>query len=113
MWNIRSSPANSARQGSTPSSTWARKKGLGKQLQYANRQQIPVAVILGSDEFAKNEVTLKDLKLGGLLQEKKKGKSGQEREEYLKLSRTAQVTVPRAELLQQVKEMLGRPTPLS
>jgi histidyl-tRNA synthetase len=86
-------------------------KGLGKQLQYANRQQIPVAVILGSDEFAKNEVTLKDLKLGGLLQEKKKGKSGQEREEYLKLSRTAQVTVPRDELLQQVKEMLARPAP--
>jgi histidyl-tRNA synthetase len=86
-------------------------KGLGKQLQYANRQQIPVAVIIGSDEFSKNEVTLKDLKLGGFLQEKKKGASGKEREEYLRLSRTAQVTVPRAELLQQVQEMLVRPAP--
>jgi histidyl-tRNA synthetase len=86
-------------------------KGLGKQLQYANRQQIPVAVIVGSDEFAKGEVTLKDLKLGGLLQDKKKSTSGKEREEWLKLSRTAQVTVPRGELLQHIKEMLARPTP--
>jgi len=86
-------------------------KGLGKQLQYANRQQIPVALIVGSDEFAKNEITLKDLKLGGLLQDKKKSTSGKEREEWLKLSRTAQVTVPRDQLLQKVKEMLARPTP--
>jgi histidyl-tRNA synthetase len=84
-------------------------KGLGKQLQYANRQQIPVAVIIGSDEFAKNEVTLKDLKLGALLQDKKKSTSGKEREEWLTLSRTAQVTVPRGDLVPQVKEMLARP----
>jgi histidyl-tRNA synthetase len=86
-------------------------KGLGKQLQYANRQRIPVAVILGSDEFAKHEVTLKDLKLGGLLQDKKKGATGKEREEWLKLSRTAQLTVPRKQLIEQVKEMLSRATP--
>ena len=40
-------------------------KGLGKQLQYANRQQIPFAVIIGSDEFASEEITIKNLKLGG------------------------------------------------
>ncbi len=86
-------------------------KGLGKQLQYANRQQIPVAVIIGSDEFAKDEVTLKNLKLGGLLQDKKKSTSGKEREEWLKLSRSAQVTVPRGELVQQVQEMLVKVIP--
>jgi histidyl-tRNA synthetase len=86
-------------------------KGLGRQLQYANRQQVPVAVIIGSDEFAKDEITLKDLKLGGLLQDKKKSTSGKEREEWLKLSRSAQVTVPRSQLIAQVKEMLVRPTP--
>jgi histidyl-tRNA synthetase len=81
-------------------------KGLGKQLQYANRQQIPLAVILGSDEFAKNEVTVKNLTLGAQLQEKKKGLTGKDRDEWLRLSRTVQVTVPRDQLLQTIRTML-------
>jgi histidyl-tRNA synthetase len=79
---------------------------LGKQLQYANRQQIPVAVILGSNEFARGEVTIKNLKLGALLQDKKKTAEGKEREEWLKLSRTAQVTVPRNSCLEEIRRML-------
>lgn len=82
-------------------------QGLGKQLQYANRQQIPFAVIVGSDEFAKGEATIKNLKLGGQLQDKKKTAQGKEREEWLKLSRTVQVTVPRAQVVDQVRSMLG------
>ncbi len=81
-------------------------KTLGKQLQYANRQQIPLAVIIGSDEFAKGEVTIKNLKLGGELQDKKKTAQGKEREEWLKLSRTVQVTVPLAETTHQIKKTL-------
>jgi histidyl-tRNA synthetase len=83
-------------------------KGLGKQLQYANRQQIPIAVIVGGDEFAKGEVTIKNLKLGGQLQDKKRTAVGKERDEWLQLSRTAQVSVPKGQLLEQVRQMLDR-----
>lgn len=82
-------------------------KSLGKQLQYANRQQIPVAILMGSDEFAKNEVTIKNLKLGAELQDKKKTAEGKEREEWLRLSRTAQVTVARAQYIAEVQRMLS------
>jgi histidyl-tRNA synthetase len=81
-------------------------KTLGKQLQYANRQQIPIAVLIGSDEFAKGEVTIKNLKLGAQLQDKKKSADSKERDEWLKLSRTAQVTVPRAQCIEQIRTML-------
>lgn len=81
-------------------------KGLGKQLQYANRQGIPVAVIMGSDEFAKGEVTVKNLKLGGQLQDKKKSASGKEREEWLKLSRSVQLAVPRNACIETVRGMI-------
>ncbi|MFN0157068.1 MAG: histidine--tRNA ligase [Bacteroidota bacterium] len=82
-------------------------KSFGKQLQYANRQQIPIAVIVGSDEFAKGEVTIKNLKLGGQLQDKKKTAEGKERDEWLKLSRTVQMSVPRSHCLEQVRSVLS------
>lgn len=82
-------------------------KSLGKQLQYANRQQIPVAVIVGGDEFAKNEVTIKNLKLGGQLQDKKKTAQGKERDEWLALSRSVQQTIPRSDCIAKVKEVLA------
>ena len=81
-------------------------KSLGKQLQYANRQQIPLAVIIGGDEFARGEVTIKNLKLGGQLQDKKKTAQGREREEWLKLSRTVQQSFPRASCVEEIKKML-------
>ena len=37
---------------------------LKKQFQYADRKQIPFAVVAGPDELARGEVTLKDLKSG-------------------------------------------------
>lgn len=85
--------------------------GLGKQLQYANRLQIPVAIIMGSDEFANNEVTVKDLLLGATLQDRKKTAKGKERDEWLVLSRKAQVKVPAASVLECVREILARPRP--
>lgn len=82
-------------------------RSLGKQLQYANRQQIPVAVIIGSDEFARGDVTIKNLKLGAELQDRKKSGDGKEREEWLKLSRSVQQTVPRQNAAQHIREMLA------
>ncbi|MDH4069181.1 MAG: histidine--tRNA ligase [Ignavibacteria bacterium] len=81
-------------------------RGLGKQLQYANRLGIPVALIIGGNEFESGEVTIKDLKLGAMLQEKKK-EAGKDREEWLKLSKTVQVTVPEARLIQEIRRILG------
>lgn len=37
-------------------------KSLGKQLKYADRQEIPVAVIIGEDEFENNQISIKDLR---------------------------------------------------
>jgi histidyl-tRNA synthetase len=80
----------------------------GKQLQYANRQHIPVAILMGSDEFERGEVTIKDLVLGATLQEKKKGITGKDREKYLQETRTVQVTVPLDECAEKIREVLSR-----
>ncbi|MAG72689.1 histidine--tRNA ligase [archaeon] len=40
------------------------KKGVSKNLQYANALGIPFVVILGEDELAKNKVLLRDMKTG-------------------------------------------------
>jgi histidyl-tRNA synthetase len=82
-------------------------RSLGKQLQYANRQEIPLAVIIGSDEFARDQVTVKNLKLGGQLQDKKKSATGKDREEWLRQLRSVQATVPRAECIAQIRTMLA------
>ena len=82
-------------------------KGLGKQLQYANRQEIPVAVIMGSNEFAQGEVTVKNLKLGEQLQDRKKTAQGKEREEWLQLSRSVQTTVPRRDVIAHIRSILA------
>jgi histidyl-tRNA synthetase len=82
-------------------------RSLGKQLQYANRQGIPVAVIIGGDEFTRDEVTIKNLRLGGQLQDKKKTATGKDREEWLKQSRSVQVTVPRTGYLDAVRSTLA------
>ena len=83
-------------------------QGLGKQLQYANRQQIPIAVIMGSDEFAKGEVTVKDLVLGARLQDKKKTATGKEREKWLQEMRSVQLAVPRSDCVEQIRTILSR-----
>lgn len=83
-------------------------RSLSRQLQYANSQKIPIALIMGENEFAKHEVTLKDLRVGAELQSKK-GASPTEREEWLKISRTAQVTIAQTELLAKIRELLHVP----
>ena len=74
---------------------------MGRQLKYADRRGAPVAVIEGSDERARGVVTLKDLALGARL-----AAEIETREEWA--AQPAQVTVPRAELVARVREMLAR-----
>jgi hypothetical protein len=57
---------------------------------------------MGSDEFVKGEVTIKNLKLGAQLPDKKT-----QREEWLKLSRTVQASVPRADCVAHIRKALS------
>ena len=76
--------------------------GMKAQMKYADKRGSPLVVIQGGDEKAKGEVTLKDLALGSQLS------SGVESREEYASQRLAQVSVPKADLVKAVKEMLGR-----
>ena len=75
-------------------------KNFGNQLKYADKRGSPVAVIQGGDEAAAGTVTLKDLVLGARIAETA---SLQEWK-----GRPAQVTVPRGDLVAEVRKMLAR-----
>lgn len=73
---------------------------IGKQLEYADKCMIPIAVIVGPDEFSNNEVTLKDLRV--LRTEEVEIK---DRKEWLK-ARIGQKTVPRERFIEEIKLLL-------
>jgi histidyl-tRNA synthetase len=81
--------------------TYVGTRKFGDQLKYADRRGAAIAVIEGSDERAKGEVTLKDLALGAEL-----AKSVENRADWVK-DRPAQKSVKRADLLDEVRAMLG------
>ena len=72
-----------------------------KQMKYADRRNAQIAVLMGEDELAKGEVTLKDLYLGA-----EAAKAIQSNEEW-KSSRPAQETVSRDGFVAAVKAMLA------
>lgn len=76
-------------------------KGFRQQLKYADKRDAPVAVICGSDEFERGEVTLKDLRLGARL-----SKEIKDREKWKQ--QPAQVTVAREGLVAGVRQLLDR-----
>jgi histidyl-tRNA synthetase len=49
-------------------------RGLKKQLQYADKKNCPLAILLGEDEIANGVVTVRDLKLGREMADKIKDK---------------------------------------
>jgi histidyl-tRNA synthetase len=71
------------------------------QLKYADRRQVPLAVIAGGNEFSRGEVSVKDLRLGKSL-----AKGIASRDEWLR-NKPAQSTVPAGDLVVRVKEMLS------
>jgi histidyl-tRNA synthetase len=77
-------------------------KQFGKQLQYADRRGCPIAVIEGGDERAAGEVQLKDLIAG-----REMAQQIESREEWTE-ARAAQVSVPRGDLVAEVKKILAR-----
>jgi histidyl-tRNA synthetase len=73
-----------------------------KQLQYADRLDIPVAVICGSDEFERDEVTIKDLVAG-----REQSKEVRGRAEWLK-AEDIQVTLPSEKMVDHIRAILTR-----
>jgi histidyl-tRNA synthetase len=74
---------------------------MGDQFKYADKRGAAIAIIEGGDERARGEVTLKDLALGAEL-----AKSVESRAEWVG-NREAQKSVKRADLVAEVKTMLG------
>ncbi len=74
---------------------------MGRQLKYADRRASPVAVIEGGDERAQGLITLKDLALGARLAAEIETHAAWK-------AQPAQITVPRANLVAEVRRMLAR-----
>ena len=74
---------------------------MGKQLKYADKRASPIVVIEGGDEREQGVVTLKDLALGARL-----AAEIETHEEWK--AQPAQITVPRADLVGEVRRMLAR-----
>lgn len=77
--------------------------GFRKQLSKANAQGVPVAVIIGEDEYRNGTVAVKDL-VEGL----EKRRDAADHDTFRKAGKTGQVTVPRERLLETVKSLLDR-----
>jgi histidyl-tRNA synthetase len=75
--------------------------GMRAQMKYADRRLSPAAVILGGDEIAAGSVTIKDLDLGRELA------SGVSDNEQWRAARPGQMTVPRAELVASIRNIIG------
>jgi histidyl-tRNA synthetase len=82
--------------------TYVGTKRVPDQLKYADKRHAAIAVIEGSDERAKGEVTLKDLALGLEM-----AKSIESRAAWV-ADRPAQKSVPRSALVAEVRAMLER-----
>tara|TARA_R110002110_G_scaffold86743_6_gene226329 strand:+ start:17926 stop:19446 length:1521 start_codon:yes stop_codon:yes gene_type:complete len=76
--------------------------GMRAQMKYADRRGAPVAVIVGEDERARGEITLKDLVLGAEM-----SKEIENNVEWRE-GQPAQISVPRKRLVEEVSAMLAR-----
>ena len=77
--------------------------GMNAQLKYADKRGSACAVIQGSNEREKGEVTIRDLVLGAEL-----AASTKDRADYLELRQRAQFAVPQTTLVDAVREVLAR-----
>lgn len=75
---------------------------ISTQLKYADCQAIPLAVIVGPDEFAKNQVSIKDLRVI-----KAEKIEITDRETWIK-TRIGQKTVPYSNFIEEIKSLLSR-----
>lgn len=78
-------------------------QGIGKQFKYASDTGKTLCVVMGSDELAKGEVSIKDLRLGDELSKE----VGQDRKKWLE-EQPAQFSVARNGLIGAVRQVLAR-----
>jgi histidyl-tRNA synthetase len=74
-------------------------KGVGKQMKYADKVGIPFAVIIGSDEWVNNTVTVKNLVAG-----RSAAEGVSDRDAWLKSAGEVQVTIPRGKLVEHLRQ---------
>lgn len=79
-----------------------KKMKMGTQLSHADHYGIPVAVILGEDEVANGQVSIKDLVAG-----KEEREDIDDRDAYRAAGKTGQQTVNRADMLSTVQSLLS------
>lgn len=77
------------------------KGGIGKQLKYADKKEIPIALIIGEDEFKEGVVSVKDLRA----KEKLEGEI-KERQKWLE-ARVGQKRVKVSQIVAEIKNILN------
>ena len=94
--------AQTLRQAGIRAEMYLGTAGMKAQMKYADKRGAPCVVIQGGDERAKGEVQIKDLiegaKAAATIKDTKEWREG----------RPAQVSVPEAELVAAVREVLAR-----
>lgn len=93
--------AKELRQAGIATEVFLGGRNFGKQLKYADKLGIPIALIAGGDEFARGEVALKDLWAG-----REVSKQLASFEEWRE--NPTQITAPRASLVAEVRAMRQR-----
>ncbi len=73
---------------------------IGKQMKYADRAGIPITVIAGSDEFERDEISIKNLNVI-----KQQDVQIEDRQEWID-KKPGQVTVPMAKMVETIKSFL-------
>ena len=91
------------RSGGINTELYVGKQGIGKQFKYASDSGKTVAIIMGSDELQKGEVSIKDLRLGRELSME----IGADRKKWLE-EQPAQFLASRTELVDAVQKVLSR-----
>jgi histidyl-tRNA synthetase len=90
------------RAAGLPAEVYLGGSGMRAQMKYADRRLSPAAVILGEDEIAAGQVTVKDLDLGRLLA------AGVADNKTWREDRPGQVTAARGDLVATVKAIVER-----
>lgn len=95
--------ASQLRAAGIPTEMYVGTQAIGKQFQYASRTGKIACVVMGSNEFEKGEVAVKDLRLG----EELSARIGEDRKTWLQ-QQPAQITVPLDRLVDAVRGVLAR-----
>jgi histidyl-tRNA synthetase len=88
------------RAAGIPAEVYLGASGMRAQMKYADRRAAPATVIIGDEELAADQVTIKDLALGETLA------AGVSDYQAWREARPGQVTVPRAELVAAVRKIM-------